>query len=139
MATPLSIFRVVATEFAEVAGETVLIWLELTAPLVSRKRFGKVYNQALALLTAHRMKTASVGSIETGGDELGDIGGVGAAFKIASYASGGESISFNSGTLTAKLSPDAEYAQTVYGVQYLTLRGLYAIPIINAGEASGVR
>ena len=111
------------------------MWLNLTSPLVSRKRFGEVYGQALALLTAHRMKTAGVGSEPGGGEsDLGDIGGVGAAFKVASYSSGGESISFNSGALTAKLDSDAEYAQTVYGVRYLTLRNLYTIPILNSAE-----
>lgn len=135
MSDTLEIFRVVAAEFAEENDAKVCLWLNLTAPLVSRKRFGEVYGQALALLTAHRMKTAGVGS-ETGGAESGlsDIGGVGAAFKVASYSSGGESISFNSGALTSKLDSDAEYAQTVYGVQYLTLRNLYAIPILNSAE-----
>lgn len=138
MANPLEIFRIVAAEFAAVDDATVTAWLGLTAPLVSRKRFGRVYEQALALLTAHRMKSAGVGSESgsgSGGGELDNIAGVGAAFKIASYSSGGESISFNSGTLTAKLSPDAEFAQTVYGVQYLSLRELHTVAILNAGEA----
>ena len=135
MADALEIFRVVAVEFAKEDDATVGLWLNLTAPLVSRKRFGEVYGQALALLTAHRMKTAGVGSESGGGEsDLGDIGGVGAAFRVASYSSGGESISFNSGALTAKLDSDAEYAQTVYGVQYLTLRNLYTIPILNSAE-----
>jgi hypothetical protein len=125
----------VATEFAAVDDAAVQTWLDLTVPLVSRKRFGRVYEQALALLTAHRMKTAGVGVTDAGSDELGNIGDVGTAFKVASYSSGGESISFNSGALTAKLSPDAEYTQTVYGVQFLTLRKLYTMAIINAGDA----
>ena len=135
MADALEIFRVVASEFGTVDDATVGVWLDLTAPLVSRKRFGEVHGQALALLTAHRMKTAGVGSESGAGvSGLDDIGGVGAAFKVASYSSGGESISFNSGVLTSTPGADAEYAQTVYGVQYLTLRGLYMIPILNSAE-----
>ena len=134
MAEALEIFRIVAAEFGAVEDSVVGGWLRLTAPLVSRKRFGEVYGQALALLTAHRMKTAGVGSESGGESGLGDLGGVGAAFKVASYSSGGESISFNSGVLTSKLDSDAEYAQTVYGVQYLTLRNLYTIPILNSAE-----
>ena len=133
MAQPLKVFRIVAAEFSTVDDETVNLWLGLTAPLVSRKRFGKVYEQALALLTAHRMKMA-VGSDESAGGAFDDMGGAGAAFKIGSYTSGGESVSFNSAALTSKLSTDAEYSQTVYGVQYLTLRKQYGIAIINAGE-----
>ncbi|MDR3165439.1 MAG: DUF4054 domain-containing protein [Synergistaceae bacterium] len=135
MADTLQIYRVVAPEFGAVDDATVGVWLDLTAPLVSRKRFGEVYGQALALLAAHRMKTAGVGlESGTGRSELNDIGGVGAAFKLASYSSGGESISFNGGALTSKLDTDAEYAQTVYGAQYLTLRNLYTIPILNSAE-----
>lgn len=134
MAAPLVTFRVVAPEFATVDDATVNVWLDLTAPLVSRKRFGRVYEQALALLTAHRMKTANVGSDESDSGGLDNLGGVGVAFKVASYSSGGESISFNNSALTSKISPDAEYSQTAYGVQYLTLRNLYTIPIISAGE-----
>jgi hypothetical protein len=138
MATPLEIFRVVAAEFAAIADNTVEFWIELTRPLVSKKYFGRVYEQALALLTAHRMETAGVGATapDAGSGGLEDIGCSGIALKVASYSSGGESISFNSGTLTTPLATDAEYAQTTYGVQYLTLRDLYAISIINSGEKS---
>jgi hypothetical protein len=135
MADALEIFRVVAAEFGAVDDAAVGVWIGLTAPLVSRKRFGGVYGQALALLTAHRMKTAGVGSeTSAAGGGRDDIGGVGMAFKIASYSSGGESVSFNGGTLASGLDTDAEYAQTVYGVQYLTLRNLYAIPIVSSAE-----
>lgn len=134
MAQPLKVFRLVAAEFAEVDDETVNAWLDLTAPLVSRKRFGRLYEQALALLTAHRMKMAAVGSDESAGGAFDDIGGAGVAFKIGSYTSGGESVSFNSAALTSQLSADAEYTQTMYGVQYVSLRNRCAIAIINAGE-----
>lgn len=134
MAQPLKIFRIVAAEFAQVDDETVNIWIGLTAPLVSRKRYGKLYEQALALLTAHRMKMAAVGSDESAGGAFDDLGGAGVAFKVGSYTSGGESVSFNSAALTSQLSSDAEYTQTMYGVQYLTLRNSCAISIINAGE-----
>lgn len=134
MAQPLKVFRIVAAEFAEVDDETVNTWLDLTAPLVSRKRFGKLYEQALALLTAHRMKMAAVGSDESAGGAFDDLGGAGVAFKVGSYTSGGESVSFNSAALTSQLSTDAEYTQTMYGVQYISLRNRCAISIINAGE-----
>jgi hypothetical protein len=109
-------------------------WLDLTAPLVSRKRFGKVYEQALALLTAHRMKVAAIGMGESANGEFDGVGGAGIGFKVGSYTSGGESISFNGSVLTSKLNPDAEFTQTVYGVQYLTLRNFHTMAIISAGE-----
>lgn len=134
MATPFSVFRIIATEFATVDDDTLNTWLDLTAPLVSRKRFGKVYEQALALLTAHRMKVAAVGTGESASGEFDGVGGAGVGFKVGSYTSGGESISFNGSVLTSKLNPDAEFTQTVYGVQYITLRNLHSAAIISAGE-----
>lgn len=136
MATSLEIIRIVATEFSAVDKDTIQTWIDLTAPLVSRKRFGKVYEQALALLTAHRMKIAEVGSDKSTSDsELDELGGLGIGLKVASYSIGGESISFNNSALTTTLSPDAELTQTVYGIQFITLRNLNIIPIINSGEA----
>ena len=134
MASPLEIFRIVATEFSGVEDATVQLWIDLTEPLVSRKRFGKVYEQVLALLTAHRMKVAEVGVDQSGSEETDDVGGIGIGFRVASYSVGKESISLNNSVLTSQLNPDAEYTQTVYGIQYLTLREKLIMPIINAGE-----
>ena len=80
------------------------------------------------------MKMAAVGTDESASGAFDDLGGAGAAFKIGSYTSGGESVSFNSAALTSQLSTDAEFSQTVYGVQFLTLRKRYAMAITNAGE-----
>ena len=135
--TPLEIFRVVAEAFGAVDDSTVQTWLDLTAPLVSRKRFGRVWAQALALLTAHRMQLAGVGedSGEGGGSVIDELGGAAVVSKLASYSSGGESISFYHGGGTGSASADSEFELTEYGVQYLTLQKMYTIPIINAGEA----
>lgn len=54
MEDAVRIFRLVATEFDVLNDETVEAWLNLTAPLISKKVFGKLYDQAIALLTAHR-------------------------------------------------------------------------------------
>ena len=134
MANPLDIFRVVAAEFSAMDDATVNIWIDLTTPLVSRKRFGDLYEQALALLTAHRLKIAAdiANAAESGAAD--DAGGFGVGFRVANFSSGGESVGFNNSVLTSDLNPDAEYTQTVYGVQYLTLRDLRRIGIINAGE-----
>ena len=57
----LDIFRILAAEFASVEDPTVLQWIDLTTPMVSRKQFGNLYEQAVALLAAHRMKIAGCG------------------------------------------------------------------------------
>lgn len=119
------IFRLVATEFVDLNDDTVVAWLELTAPLISKRVFGKLYDQALALLTAHRLKMAGYGDTS--------LGTVGDTLRIGSYSEGETSIGFtvNQGT---NLQVDAELALTPYGLEYLTLRRLVVMSIRTAGE-----
>lgn len=125
MMNTLQIFRLVATEFDNLTDETIENWLELTAPLISKRRFGKLYNQALALLTAHRLKMSGYGD--------STFGTVGDTLRVGSYSEGETSIGFtvNQGT---NLMVDAELALTPYGLEYLSLRRLVVIPIRSAGE-----
>ena len=69
----LEIVRLTAREFASLSDETIQSWIELTQPLISKRVFGKLYDQALALLTAHRLKMAGYGENDSGtiGDKLG--------------------------------------------------------------------
>lgn len=121
----IQIFRLVATEFDKLTDETVGEWMELTEPLISKKRFGKLYDQALALLTAHRLKVSGYGD--------NTFGTVGDTLRVGSYSEGETSIGFtvNQGT---NLMVDAELALTPYGLEYLSLRRLVVIPIRSAGE-----
>ena len=133
MSDTLSTFRIVALEYAKETDETVEKWIELTKPLVSKKQFGSVYEQALALLTAHRMKMAGVG-IEPTEDALADVNsiGMGGLMRVGSYSEGSVSISF--GQNASSLSQlNAELGLTEYGVQYLTLRRMRVIPLTLAG------
>jgi hypothetical protein len=128
----LKIIRIVAAEFKTVDDDTVDCWIELTAPLVSRKMFGKLHSQALALRTAHRMKLAGVGVED---DPLSDIGSIGAGnlMRVAAFSEGETSINFN--TNTAQYAEvDADLALTEYGVQYLCIRRAAIMPIRSAGE-----
>ena len=122
----VKIFRLMDTEFADLNAETVESWMELTEPIISRKVFGKLYDQALALLTAHRLKMAGYGD--------SSYGTVGDTLRIGSYSEGETSIGFtvNQGT---NLMVDAELALTPYGLEYLSLRRLVVISVRSAGEA----
>lgn len=129
--TALEIFRLIAVEFSAVGDETVRKWLELTAPLVSRRQFGKLYEQAVALLAAHRMKVSGA----EGGQESGGGGmqlGIGETLRISSYSEGSTSVSFNNAA--SGLSSDSDLSLTSYGVQYLALRRMCVIPIKCSGE-----
>ena len=125
MGKAVQIFRLVATEFETLNDEVVNAWLDLTAPLISEKVFGKLYDQALALLTAHRLKMAGYGD--------SSYGTVGDTLRIGSYSEGETSIGFTVNQAT-NLMVDAELALTPYGLEYLTLRRLVVIPIRSAGE-----
>ena len=122
----LEIFRMVATEFGDVKDEEVQKWLQLTAPMISRKRFGKLFDQAHALLTAHRMKMAGYGD--------SSYGTVGDTLRVGNFSEGETSIGFTTNQATNLLA-DGELALTPYGLEYLSLRRLVIIPIRSAGEA----
>ena len=123
--TALEIFRLVATEFSSMKDAKVSQWLELTAPLISKRVFCKLYDQALALLTAHRLKMAGYGD--------NSYGTVGDTLRIGSYSEGETSIGFTVNQAT-NLLVDAELTLTPYGLEYLSLRRLVVIPIRSAGE-----
>lgn len=133
-ATPiLDVFRLVASEFSGVDDETVCLWLDLTKPLVSQKLFGKLYSQAVALLTAHRMKLSGKyedASAEEGGMQIGSIADT---LRVSSYSEGSASVSFNNGV--SLMEEDADLALTIYGTQYRTLKRQVIIPIRCSGEA----
>ena len=133
----LKVFRLVASEFADVADDEVEQWIELTEPFVSRKKLGRLWNQALALLTAHRMKIASVGVI-AGEDPLEDIGSisVGGLMRVSSYSEGNVSIGLNS-NLTQYAANNAELSLTQYGMQYLSILRMRIMSITSAGESNG--
>ena len=125
MSKTLQIVRLVATEFDDLSDETIEGWIDLTKPLISQKVFGKLYEQALALLTAHRLKMSGYGD--------GQLGTVGDSLRVNSYSEGETSIGFSVNQQTNLLA-DAELALTPYGLQFLSLRRLVVIPIRSAGE-----
>ncbi len=124
--TAIEIFRLIATEFKTVPDESLGKWLELTAPYISKRRFGRLYDQALALLTAHRMKMAGYGD--------SSYGTVGDTLRVGSFSEGETSIGFTTNQATNLLA-DGELALTPYGLEYLSLRRMVIIPIRSAGEA----
>ena len=135
----LKIIRLVAKEFANVSDDDVIGWIELTKPLVGRTVFRHLYNQALALLTAHRMKMANAGT-DAGDDPLEEVGsiGIGNFMRVGSYSEGKTSIGFNH-NLAQYAVTDAELLMTEYGIQFKTLRNMRVIPIVNAAEPMGRR
>lgn len=91
------------------------------------KRFGKLYEQALAYLSAHKMKLRGLGT------SIG-IGTIGDTFGLSSVSEGETSVSFSSTQQSRLGEADGEYALTIYGTEYLNLRKRVAIPIVCGGE-----
>jgi hypothetical protein len=123
--TPIELLRLLAPEFESIGDETIAKWIELSKPHISTKRFGNTYNQALALLTAHKLKMAGYGDNSNG--TIDDT------LRVGSYSEGETSIGYtvNQGT---NLLNDAEFTLTTYGLQYLSLRRSRIVPIVSAGE-----
>ena len=126
----LDILRTIAPEFKAVSDEQVQKFLELCVPLVSKSRFGKLYDQALALLAAHRLKLSGLGVSVIGGSS--GVGGAAAGFQLASVAEASVNVSFN--TANINTGTDSWYALTPYGLEFLNLRRLLIMPITSAGE-----
>lgn len=134
----LEIFRLVATEFSNMPDDDVKdtdtgkiirygvnSFLQLYSDQISEKRFGSSYQKALAYLTAHKLKMNGYGNSENG--KIAD------SLRVGSYSEGETSISYTTNQQT-NLQVDAEYALTVYGLEFLTLRRNAIIPIVSAGE-----
>lgn len=127
--TAIEIIRLIGMEFASVSEENLEKWIEVVRPMVSKKQFGKLYEQGIAYLVCHKLKMAGFGE-----NPLGDIGTIGTGFAVGSVSEGGSSISFGANQ-ASNLAADAELGLTVYGVQYLQLRRSVIVPIHCSGEA----
>lgn len=123
------VFRKIATEFRAVPDNEVLEWIELTSPFLSKRVFGKLYEQALVYMTAHRMKLAGLGN--------NSYGTVGDTLRVASFNEGDTSISYSTNQATNLMS-DGELALTQYGLSYLTIRRMKVFPVRTTGGVHGI-
>lgn len=125
----VQIVRIIGGEFVGISDADLEKWIEVVRPMVSRKQFGKLYEQALAYLVCHKLKMSGHGE-----NPLGDLGAIGTGFAVGSVSEGGSSISFGANQ-ASNLAADAELGLTGYGVQYLQLRRSVIIPIHCSGES----
>lgn len=126
--TAIEIIRLMGGEFKSVADDVIEQWIEIVRPMVSKKQFGKLYEQGLAYLVCHKLKMAGLGD-----NPLGELGAIGLGLTVGSVSEGGSSVSFGANQ-SSSLAKDAELAMTVYGVQFLQLRRSVIVPIHCGGE-----
>lgn len=120
----LKTVRIVGNEFAALDDDTILSWIELSAPLAGEKVFGNLHYQAVAFLTCHKMKMTGMGNNETGA--------VNKMLNVTSYAEGDTNIGYSTNQ-SNNLQADAEYTLTSYGMQFLTLKQSCVVPILISG------
>lgn len=129
-----AILRTIAPEFKDKTDDDLSIWIELAEPYLSEEKYGKLYPQAIAYLTAHKMSLntpAQAGSAE----EKIDIS-VKNTMNVASFTEGSTSISFNNSAVSggaASGDADAEYHMTAYGLQFLAIKKRCIVPVMIAG------
>ncbi len=115
-------------EFDNTSPEEIQFWDDFVSPMLNKKRLGKLYDQAKALLICHKL--ALNGKAENG---LGALGQVKNSYTATSISDGGTSISFAS-VGAGNLSANAEYGMTAYGTQFLQLLRMAIVPIMCSGE-----
>lgn len=122
--TVIETVRLVGPEFDDVSDETVEKWIEFVSPMVSRRKFGKLYTQALAYLVCHQLKTIGFG-------ENSAFGTIDEALRVSSYHEGEVSVGFSISPQSAAQS-DGELALTIYGLKFLEIKRRVIISITIA-------
>lgn len=132
--TALEIMRLTMPEFKNIEDDVLEKWISLFRPLVSDVKFKSQYEQAVALVVGHKLKLSGYGDGIAGTDLT-----LASAVGAASVSEGETSVSFDTSanSMIASNPADAEYAKTVYGLQFLSLRRQLIMSI--AIDGSGVR
>lgn len=121
--------RLIGDEFKGESDAVLEEWIEFVRPMVSKKQFGKLYEQAIALLVCHKLKI--VGKGESPIESISNPIGIG--LTVGSVSEGGSSVSFGANA-ASMLAKDAELGLTIYGTQFLSLRRMVIVPIHCGGE-----
>lgn len=119
----LSMFRIMAPEFADISNDDVQMATALSCDLVSERQFGRFYGRAVALMAAHQLKLARMAQqdAETGGNSLTNG-------NVTSEREGDLQRSYGTEGVTGS-NEDYLLQKTLYGRQFLELRKLCVIPV----------
>lgn len=129
------IIRATMQEFSGVPDEQVRIYISLAEPMISERKFGRLYPQALAYLAAHQMKAGGLGQSAVGGISIGDMSG----YSAISISEGDTSVSFASSQKSGSSTSSSEdYSTTSYGKQFQQLQNRCIVPIVSAGVSCGI-
>ena len=115
------------SEFDDLSDKEMDWWIDLCSVFVSKEKFGRIYEKAVALYTCHVLEMQGLGNDSSLGD-IGKIAREAGGAGISSISDGGSSISFQNGQ-SMSASADSDLAQTAYGRQFLALRRALIVPI----------
>lgn len=116
----LKIFYALCPDLADVSEETVLVYRDMAAPMISESKFGDLYPQALVYLTAHRMAYQNLIA------EDGSSSGAVIAGSVISEKEGDLQRSYGSagsGASGSGSGADA-YDKTAYGILFKQIRDM---------------
>lgn len=122
------IIRNTMGEFSDVDDNVIRTFISLAEDNISERKFGKLYQQAVAYLAAHKLKLNGYGDCSNGSPK--DFVGV------SSFSEGETSISFSANQQT-NIQKNAEYSMTIYGIEFLTIKRKVTVPIISSAEGTG--
>lgn len=116
----LKAFRVTAQEFESKSDEDVAAMAEFYEDFISKKRFGKFYARALAMLIAHEYA----------------LSGIASAYGSSSAAlSGGAVRMEKEGDLQREYQVEGQeqslYTKTVYGRKFMDLKKMCIVPVVT--------
>lgn len=120
----IEVIKTVGAEFRATDDDALNLWIDMTKPFVSEKQYGTFYPQALAYLTAHRMKMSGLGD--------NTYGSIADTLRVGSFNEGETAISFNTAQATNFMA-DGELSLTNYGLQFLGIRRMAIMPIRASG------
>lgn len=126
--TQLEMFRKIAPEFQQISDDEVQGMLDLVGDILSKKRFGKMYDRAVALLAAHQftLQTLIANDENAGATTLLTSGALVSEREGDLQRSYGGMASSSSGD-----DMDSLLKKTVYGLQFLTLRSMCIVPVMT--------
>lgn len=123
----LKLFRLLAPDLSTVDDETVIIMLELCGPMISKERFGDLYDQALVYLVAHRLLyTNLIANGGAGSAKL--ISGHIVSEKEGDLARSFGSVSGNGNGATSYID---NLDKTSYGLEFKRIRDMCILPIVT--------
>lgn len=117
----LAMVRVIASELDTIDDNTVLQYIDFAKTFVSERRFGPMYEKALAFYAAHLLTLKSITAANGATDAALTAG------AVTSEREGDlqRTYDYSSGSSSSLLS------KTVYGKQYLELLKMCIVPVIT--------